>query len=69
MTFSNKPRIAMSKSCFMAVLRGPQHIFELKKSAYLKLIGQRELIGKSVRPLTFMRVTISLLRFIASVIA
>lgn len=33
---------------FMAVLRGPQHIFELANSAYYKLIGHRELIGKAM---------------------
>jgi two-component sensor histidine kinase len=34
---------------FMAVLRGPDHIFELTNSSYNKLIGNRELLGKTVR--------------------
>jgi two-component sensor histidine kinase len=34
---------------FMAVLRGPDHIFELTNSSYNKLIGYRELLGKTVR--------------------
>jgi PAS domain S-box-containing protein len=34
---------------FMCVLRGPDHVFELANGAYLKLVGQRALIGKSVR--------------------
>lgn len=34
---------------FMAVLRGPDHVFELTNAAYLQLVGHRELVGKSVR--------------------
>jgi PAS domain S-box-containing protein len=34
---------------FMCVLRGPQHVFELANAAYLRLVGQRDLVGKSVR--------------------
>jgi PAS domain S-box-containing protein len=34
---------------FMCVLRGPEHVFELTNGAYLKLVGQRDLIGKKVR--------------------
>jgi PAS domain S-box-containing protein len=33
---------------FVAVLRGPQHVFELVNPLYQELIGQRHLIGKSV---------------------
>lgn len=33
---------------FMAVVRGPNHIFELANMAYYKLVGQRDLIGKPV---------------------
>jgi PAS domain S-box-containing protein len=33
----------------MAVLRGPDHVFELVNDAYLQLVGSRELIGKAVR--------------------
>jgi PAS domain S-box-containing protein len=34
---------------FMCVLRGPDHVFELANGAYLRLVGQRDLIGKRVR--------------------
>ncbi len=33
----------------MAVLRGPDHVFDLANAAYLELVGHRELIGKPVR--------------------
>ncbi|MBY0259881.1 PAS domain-containing protein [Methylobacterium sp.] len=33
---------------FMAVLRGPQHRFELANPAYLRLVGDRPLIGRTV---------------------
>lgn len=31
---------------FMAVLRGPDHVFEMANEAYYQLIGHREIIGK-----------------------
>ncbi|HEX8049838.1 MAG TPA: PAS domain-containing protein, partial [Solirubrobacterales bacterium] len=34
---------------FMAVLRGPDHVFEMTNSAYLQLVGHRDLVGKPVR--------------------
>ncbi|MDT7835053.1 hybrid sensor histidine kinase/response regulator [Aquabacterium sp. OR-4] len=34
---------------FTAILRGPTHQFELVNTAYLQLVGQRELIGRTVR--------------------
>jgi PAS domain S-box-containing protein len=34
---------------FMAVTRGPDHVFEMANPAYLKLVGPRALIGKPVR--------------------
>jgi signal transduction histidine kinase/PAS domain-containing protein/ActR/RegA family two-component response regulator len=34
---------------FMAVLREPEHRFELANAAYLQLVGNRNIIGKSVR--------------------
>ncbi len=34
---------------FMAILRGPEHVFELVNRAYLQLIGHRDVIGKPVR--------------------
>ena len=33
---------------FMAVLRGPTHVFEMVNPAYLRLVGGRAVIGKSV---------------------
>ncbi|AWK89240.1 hybrid sensor histidine kinase/response regulator (plasmid) [Azospirillum thermophilum] len=34
---------------FMAVVRGPDHVFELANSAYQTLVGHRELMGRPVR--------------------
>ena len=34
---------------FICVLRGPNHVFEMANDRYLQLVGQRELIGRSVR--------------------
>ncbi len=34
---------------FIAVLRGPDHVFELANAAYLHLVGKRDLVGKPVR--------------------
>jgi PAS domain S-box-containing protein len=34
---------------FMAVLREPAHIFEFANSAYLRLVGGRDIVGKPVR--------------------
>jgi PAS domain S-box-containing protein len=34
---------------FMAVVRGPDHVFEMANQSYQKLVGTRELIGKPVR--------------------
>ena len=31
---------------FMAILRGPEHVFEFVNSAYQQIVGERELIGK-----------------------
>jgi PAS domain S-box-containing protein len=33
----------------MAVLRGPEHVFELTNQSYLQLIGHRQVIGKTAR--------------------
>jgi PAS domain S-box-containing protein len=33
---------------FMAVLRGPSHRFEVANSAYLELVGNRDVVGKTV---------------------
>ncbi|PBB67292.1 PAS domain-containing sensor histidine kinase [Mesorhizobium sp. WSM4312] len=34
---------------FMALLQGPDHVFELTNAAYQRLIGDRQVIGKSIR--------------------
>ena len=34
---------------FMAMLRGPEHRFELTNKAYMKLIGHRHVLGKTLR--------------------
>ncbi|MFD1747026.1 PAS domain-containing protein [Rhizobium helianthi] len=34
---------------FMAVLRGPSHVFEIANDAYVSLVDRKDLIGKSVR--------------------
>ncbi|MDN4054085.1 PAS domain-containing protein [Massilia sp. YIM B02763] len=33
----------------MAVLRGPEHVFELTNGSYMQLIGHRQILGKSAR--------------------
>lgn len=33
---------------FMAVLTGPEHVFEVTNASYMQLIGHRDVIGKSV---------------------
>lgn len=33
---------------FTVILRGPEHVFELANTAYLDLVGERELIGRTV---------------------
>lgn len=34
---------------FIAVLRGPLHIFDIANDAYLRLVGHRDILGKPVR--------------------
>ncbi|TIV11534.1 MAG: PAS domain-containing sensor histidine kinase, partial [Mesorhizobium sp.] len=34
---------------FMTLMREPGHLFELTNAAYQRLIGERQVIGKSVR--------------------
>ena len=34
---------------FLAVLRGPTHVFEMANDAYYKLVGDRDIVGKPVR--------------------
>ena len=33
----------------IAVLRGPQHVYELANASYLQLVGNREVLGKPIR--------------------
>ncbi|HEY1606975.1 MAG TPA: PAS domain S-box protein [Allosphingosinicella sp.] len=42
-------RLFHSAPGFMAVLRGPDHVFELTNASYLQLVGHRDLIGRPVR--------------------
>jgi PAS domain S-box-containing protein len=39
----------MQAPAFIAVLRGPQHVFEIANPPYYQLVGQRDLIGRPVR--------------------
>ena len=34
---------------FMAMLHGPEHVFEIANPAYCRLVGDRELVGKTIR--------------------
>jgi PAS domain S-box-containing protein len=34
---------------FMAILRGPEHVFELANDVYYQLVGYRDILGKPVR--------------------
>ena len=34
---------------FMAVLRGPEHVYELVNAPYVRLIGGRDIVGKPIR--------------------
>lgn len=38
-----------SAPSFMAVLKGPDHVFEITNAAYLQVIGHRNVIGKPIR--------------------
>ena len=41
--------LLLQAPAFIAVLRGPQHVFERVNPPYFQLVGQRNLLGKSVR--------------------
>ena len=41
--------IFMQAPAFIAVLRGPQHVYERVNPPYVQILGGRELLGKSVR--------------------
>ena len=34
---------------FIAILRGPEHVFEFANESYMRLVGDRALVGRSVR--------------------
>ena len=42
-------RLFMQAPGFIAILSGPQHVFELINGAYSQLIGHRDVIGKSIQ--------------------
>jgi two-component sensor histidine kinase len=42
-------RLVMQAPGLMAVLRGPDHVFELANNAYLQLVGHRDVVGLSLR--------------------
>ena len=42
-------RLFMQAPGFIAILRGPQHVFELINGAFSQLIGHRDVVGKPVR--------------------
>ncbi|MBO9560860.1 MAG: PAS domain-containing protein [Caulobacter sp.] len=42
-------QLFMQAPSFMAVLRGPDHVFELVNNAYLQLIGHRDVVGRPIR--------------------
>lgn len=39
----------MQAPAHIAVLRGPDHVFELANPLYMQLVGQRPIVGKSIR--------------------
>ncbi|MBW3629070.1 MAG: PAS domain-containing sensor histidine kinase, partial [Gemmatimonadetes bacterium] len=41
--------VVMSAPAFVAVARGPDHVFELANPPYYQLVGHRDLIGRPVR--------------------
>ncbi|MBC7668502.1 sensor histidine kinase [Caulobacter sp. DWR2-3-1b2] len=42
-------RLFMQAPSFMAILRGPDHVFELINNTYLQLIGHRDVVGLPMR--------------------
>ncbi|CAN5136578.1 hypothetical protein BH10PSE4_BH10PSE4_36060 [soil metagenome] len=42
-------RLFMQAPSFMAILRGPDHVFELVNNTYLQLIGHRDVVGLPLR--------------------
>jgi PAS domain S-box-containing protein len=48
-TIERQRRLFTQAPGFIAILHGPDHVFEFVNEAYLRLVGQREVIGKTVR--------------------
>jgi hypothetical protein len=46
---ANVRNLFMQAPAVIAVLKGPQHTFELANAMYLQLIGDRDVVGKPVR--------------------
>ena len=46
---TNVHNLFMQAPAAICVLRGPQHIYELANSNYLRLIGNRDVVGKPIR--------------------
>jgi two-component sensor histidine kinase len=42
-------QLFMQAPGFMAVMRGPDHVFELVNNTYLQLIGHRDVVGQPIR--------------------
>ncbi len=62
-------RLFQQAPSFLAILRGPDHVFEFVNDAYLRLIGNRECIGRRVKdvvpeaePQGFLRILDSVYR-------
>lgn len=41
--------LLMNAPAMMAVLKGPEHVYELANPLYMKAIGERDIIGKTIR--------------------
>ena len=46
---SNLRNLFLQAPAAIAVLRGPQHVYELANASYLHLVGNREVLGKPIR--------------------
>lgn len=46
---TNVRNLFMQAPALIAVLRGPQHIYELANAMYMQLIGNRDIVGKPLR--------------------
>ncbi|WP_296618249.1 ATP-binding protein [Marivirga sp.] len=45
----NVSRLFMQAPAVIAVLRGPQHVYELANEKYQELVGKRDILGKPIR--------------------